>query len=240
LSSFLSIENLNPLSDFIKNNLQKINIIILLFCLIQLIFKKIFMKKFIKDLFTWRGRWNRLKFWIYPLVSFVLILPIIWAISFTSLSWYTQGAKQAYLVSKEKSLETYISIQKTNWTKIEDINNDPKVIKLKNNIEQTKNDLKESTDHFSLNNILQMLLRIFWLIAYLAVVWISIAAYIKRLHDLDRSGWLILIAIIPLVNIWLLIYCGFFKWTPWKNKFWDNPLGNIGWDITQNWTPNKL
>ena len=33
----------------------------------------------------------------------------------------------------------------------------------------------------------------------------SIAAAVRRLHDLDKSGWFLLLAFIPLVNIWLIV-----------------------------------
>jgi uncharacterized membrane protein YhaH (DUF805 family) len=190
-----------------------------------------------KEFFTFKGRWNRLKFWIYNLA---LILPILWTIVFIWLFWYAQDAQKSYLMSEEKRLETYISIQETKWTTIENINDDPVVIEIKTNIEQTKNDLKESLLSFDSNSILKILLGIFWLIIYLVAIWISIIAYIKRLHDLDHSGWLVLMVFIPFINIGLIIYCGFFKWTPWENRFWSNPLGDIGWNTTQNWTPNTL
>ena len=50
------------------------------------------------------------------------------------------------------------------------------------------------------------------------------ASYIKRLHDLGKSGWWALLIFIPFINIGLLIYCGFFIWNTWKNKYWDDPL----------------
>ena len=39
------------------------------------------------------------------------------------------------------------------------------------------------------------------MIIVLPLVWISLAAYVKRLRDLDWSPWLVLISLIPYVNI---------------------------------------
>ena len=47
----------------------------------------------------------------------------------------------------------------------------------------------------------------------------SITVGVRRLHDTDRSGWWILISLIPLIGaIWLLVlYC--FSGTPGGNRF---------------------
>jgi len=48
---------------------------------------------------------------------------------------------------------------------------------------------------------------------------------VKRLHDLDKSGWYYLIAIIP-IGGWLviIIWLGFVKGTTGTNKYGDDPL----------------
>lgn len=61
----------------------------------------------------------------------------------------------------------------------------------------------------------------FWWISFIIV---SFSTYIKRLHDLDKSWWLSLLAFVPLANIYLFIICWFFKWTEWPNKYWLDPL----------------
>src|ERR1700761_4974003 len=58
----------------------------------------------------------------------------------------------------------------------------------------------------------------------LAVLLPSIALVVRRLHDVDRSGWwyfivLTIVGIIPML-IWLCT-----AGTPGANKFGDNPLG---------------
>ena len=48
----------------------------------------------------------------------------------------------------------------------------------------------------------------------------SLIVYIKRFHDRDKSGWWVLIALIPIIGaIWLLIELGFLKGTPGPNRF---------------------
>lgn len=73
-----------------------------------------------------------------------------------------------------------------------------------------------------------------------AMLYIMFTSYIKRLHDLDKSWWMSLLIFIPFINIWLLIYCGFFKWTEWTNKYGPDPLGWNSTESNSNWTPNEL
>jgi uncharacterized membrane protein YhaH (DUF805 family) len=55
----------------------------------------------------------------------------------------------------------------------------------------------------------------------------SLAVAIRRLHDLDRSGWWVLLAFIPLVGIIILIvwFCG--KGTDGPNRFGQDRLADI-------------
>ena len=48
----------------------------------------------------------------------------------------------------------------------------------------------------------------------------GVIVYIKRFHDRDKSGWWVLIGLIPLIGpLWLLIECGFLKGTAGPNRF---------------------
>jgi uncharacterized membrane protein YhaH (DUF805 family) len=48
----------------------------------------------------------------------------------------------------------------------------------------------------------------------------AILIYIKRFHDRDKSGWWVLIGLIPIIGaIWLLIELGFLSGTPGPNRF---------------------
>lgn len=51
-------------------------------------------------------------------------------------------------------------------------------------------------------------------------VWPGIAVTIKRLHDRDRSGWFMLIALIPFIGpLWLFVETGFLAGTQGPNRF---------------------
>jgi uncharacterized membrane protein YhaH (DUF805 family) len=48
----------------------------------------------------------------------------------------------------------------------------------------------------------------------------AILVYIKRLHDRDKSGWWLLVGLIPVIGpIYLLIQMGFLKGTEGPNRF---------------------
>jgi uncharacterized membrane protein YhaH (DUF805 family) len=59
----------------------------------------------------------------------------------------------------------------------------------------------------------------------LATILPSIAVAIRRLHDLDRTGWWIFIGLIPLIGWIILIiwYCS--RGTVGSNRFGPDPLG---------------
>lgn len=58
----------------------------------------------------------------------------------------------------------------------------------------------------------------------LVAIYPSLAISVKRCHDRDRSGWFLLVGLIPLVNIWLLVELGFLKGTPGENKYGSDSL----------------
>ena len=62
--------------------------------------------------------------------------------------------------------------------------------------------------------------------AYLVFsVWSGLAIAIKRLHDRNKSGWFILIQLIPLIGaIWYLIEVLILKGTDGPNRFGEDPL----------------
>jgi len=62
------------------------------------------------------------------------------------------------------------------------------------------------------------------LIVAIASLWISFSIQIKRWHDLDKSGWMILLNIIPILNIVAFVVTGFFKGTTGSNRFGDDLL----------------
>ena len=56
----------------------------------------------------------------------------------------------------------------------------------------------------------------------------SIAVAVRRLHDIDKSGWFILLNFIPLIGAIILIvwYCR--AGTPGANRFGPEPVAGIG------------
>lgn len=150
--------------------------------------------------------------------------PILGFVSFYSLQWYSQEAKQAYVMSEENQIERYIMTEELKWKTKEEINNYPEIIERKNNIENTKKEIELYKSTLG-NSTLLTLIPIIVVIFVFIILWISTTAYIKRLHDLNKSGWLVLINFIPFISLILFIYCGFFKWTSWNNRFGPNPLG---------------
>jgi len=52
----------------------------------------------------------------------------------------------------------------------------------------------------------------------------SFALPIKRWHDLDKSGWYVLLGFIPVVNLYALVMLGFVRGTEGSNQYGDDPL----------------
>jgi nitrate/nitrite transporter NarK len=66
-------------------------------------------------------------------------------------------------------------------------------------------------------NIYALTFRVAWL---LAVAWIAIALQLKRWHDLEKSGWLVFINLVPVVGTLVsLLILGFRKGGSGPNKF---------------------
>ena len=58
------------------------------------------------------------------------------------------------------------------------------------------------------------------LVLVLILLWPSLAISIKRFHDRDKSGWWVLLSLIPIIGpIWLFIELGFLPGTPGTNRF---------------------
>lgn len=59
----------------------------------------------------------------------------------------------------------------------------------------------------------------------LAALYPAVCVAIKRWHDRDKSGWWVLIALIPVIGaIWTLVECGILKGTEGPNRFGADPL----------------
>jgi len=73
--------------------------------------------------------------------------------------------------------------------------------------------------------IYQILTVLITIIAYLIVLISFLALSVKRCHDRDRSGWFILIGLIPVIgSIWYFIEVGLLSGTKGDNRFGMDPL----------------
>jgi len=55
----------------------------------------------------------------------------------------------------------------------------------------------------------------------------SLSVAVRRLHDTDRSGWMILICLIPLIGAIWFLFLMVFDSTPGNNRFGPNPKGDL-------------
>ncbi|MBO6183503.1 MAG: DUF805 domain-containing protein [Chryseobacterium sp.] len=66
-----------------------------------------------------------------------------------------------------------------------------------------------------------------YLIYSIAVFIPGLAVFVRRMHDIDKSGWWFFIAFIPIVGaIWLIILCAI-EGTPGTNEYGVNPKENF-------------
>ena len=62
-------------------------------------------------------------------------------------------------------------------------------------------------------------------IVALILIYPSLAVGVKRWHDRGKSGWWILILLVPIVGaLWYLIECGFLRGTDGANRYGADPL----------------
>lgn len=61
------------------------------------------------------------------------------------------------------------------------------------------------------------------LIFFVPAIWVAIATYVKRWHDLNKSGWMVLTLFIPFVNFLILLYLGVAPGTAGVNRFGEEP-----------------
>ena len=53
----------------------------------------------------------------------------------------------------------------------------------------------------------------------LVALWPSLAVYVKRAHDRGRSGWFVLLFLVPILNIWPLVELLFLPGTGSANSY---------------------
>ena len=62
-------------------------------------------------------------------------------------------------------------------------------------------------------------------IASLATLIPSFSVSVRRLHDIERSGWFLLLALIPIIGWIILIYWMCQPGTSGQNEFGEDPIG---------------
>ena len=63
------------------------------------------------------------------------------------------------------------------------------------------------------------------LVIFVAAVWIGLAVGVKRYHDRSKSGWWVLIVLVPVIGgLWYLIECGFLRGTIGPNAYGPDPV----------------
>ena len=63
------------------------------------------------------------------------------------------------------------------------------------------------------------------LVIFVAAVWIGFAVGVKRFHDRGKSGWWVLIVLVPVIGgLWYLIECGFLRGTIGPNAYGPDPV----------------
>lgn len=66
------------------------------------------------------------------------------------------------------------------------------------------------------------------LLMNLLVLWPAIATSVKCWHDRDKSGWWVLINLIPVLGtLWVLVENGFLRGTPGPNRFGEDLTGRV-------------
>jgi uncharacterized membrane protein YhaH (DUF805 family) len=62
------------------------------------------------------------------------------------------------------------------------------------------------------------------LFVLIPLYWVFLAVAVKRWHDRDKSGWWVLISLVPYIGpIWVLIECGCLRGTVGPNAYGEDP-----------------
>jgi uncharacterized membrane protein YhaH (DUF805 family) len=72
------------------------------------------------------------------------------------------------------------------------------------------------------------ILGIVCLLVFIVLIWAGLAIAVKRWHDRNKSGWWVLIALVPVIGgLWYLIECGFLRGTAGPNDYGPDPLSAL-------------
>ena len=66
---------------------------------------------------------------------------------------------------------------------------------------------------------------VIYLLASIISIYPSVAVGVKRFHDRNKSGWWVLISLVPVIGIiWYLVECGILKGSDGDNDYGPDPL----------------
>jgi uncharacterized membrane protein YhaH (DUF805 family) len=81
------------------------------------------------------------------------------------------------------------------------------------------------TGEYSVNGVAALPFVLLGLGYFVFCVWAGICVNAKRCHDRNKSGWFMLVQLIPLVGaIWYLVEAGFLPGTSGPNKYGSEPV----------------
>lgn len=73
-----------------------------------------------------------------------------------------------------------------------------------------------------------------YLVLTIPLIWISLVASVKRLHDLNKSGWLVLLMLVPILGFLVLLYLGIATGTSGSNRYGSDPIENAYAEFSQS------
>ena len=174
---------------------------------------------------SFEGRYNRKQFWIMTLsISLIMILITM---PFTVIIEKTKYHLVETMIAKQ-IIARQGTIKHQDIDRMKDnVENDSNIdLKTKGSLEKSLDEMEQMSDaqltelamqEFSRN---EMVLAGIYLITILFLSCLSFTFYVKRGHDLNFSGWVTCIALfLPLINLFYVIYLGFFKGNPNVNQY---------------------
>ena len=79
---------------------------------------------------------------------------------------------------------------------------------------------------------------IFYTVASIAIILPSLSVLVRRLHDVNKSGWWYFICFVPLVGVLLILYWAVSKGTSGPNRFGPDPI--TGEEAPQSYTDSAI
>lgn len=60
---------------------------------------------------------------------------------------------------------------------------------------------------------------VFGVVIAMLAWWVAVAVQVRRLHDLNRTGWYTLLVLVPIVQFLMLLWLGFWPSARYSNRF---------------------